>query len=888
MGIHFYIRYKTQYGQSLAIQIHGPENNGKGPDAAIECSYYNEEYWYAYYEPTEAQKKQTICYHYILRDNNQAEQPDYWFARSINLKKAEAEEINVYDDWQNIPFEKNVFNSRAFVKVFDENRVKTKEPGCKNPTHLFEVNTSHLPDNKIVCLLGSGKKLKEWDRQKPILLKKRKNSWSVKLNLQKESFPIEYKYGVYDTNLKVVQYLEESNNRILYKPVEKNRLNILHQFVDFKNFPWKGAGVNIQLSALKTENSWGIGDFTDINLLTDWSVRSGIKLIQLLPINDTTATHDRRDSYPYSAISAFAQHPVFLNVQKLATAASLELPDDLLEEVRQLNDLPTLDYESVARIKYNVIGELYEKDKYSFKDDFAYFDFFDLNRHWLVPYAAFCYLRDKHQTADFSQWGEYAVYDEDMIQALVSPDTDHYDSVAIHYFTQYHLHLQLMDAVDYAHKNGIIIKGDLPIGVGRHSVDTWMNPSLFHMDMQAGAPPDAFTVKGQNWSFPTYNWEVMQQNDYAWWRQRMEHMSNYFDAIRIDHILGFFRIWSIPMHAVEGIFGRFMPALPMYADDFNRAGIHFNDSRFCEPYFTDEILNGMFGSHTQWVKEHVLEGGRIKATFNTQRKVADYLAKHKPELHLQQGLFDLLGNVILLRDELYPDQYHFRISMQDTISFKHLSAHEQGLLNELYRQYFFEKQNELWFNVVQTKLDAIQKSSDMLICAEDLGMVPEMVEDVLKSREILALQVQRMPKTNLESFSHPGNAPYLSVVTPSTHDMSTIREWWEEDRAATQHFYNQLLGHYGNAPYYCEPWICREIILQHLHSPAMWSIFLLQDLFSMEEVTRRENPSEERINIPADPNHYWNYRMHITLEFLLQQKSFSDTLHSMVSGTGRR
>ncbi|MEI2749438.1 MAG: 4-alpha-glucanotransferase [Ferruginibacter sp.] len=888
MVIHFYIKFRTQYGQSLAIQFSNPDNTEDIPVAEISLQYLNDEYWHGSFEPTADQQKQTIYYQYTLKEAGQVIQSDFWPNRSLNLKKIDIDKLNVFDDWQNIPFYQNVFNSRAFAKVFDEHRAKPKEASCKNPSHLFEVHTSYLPDDKVVCLLGSGKKLKDWDTEKPVLLKKKKNTWAVKLNLHKEKFPLEYKYGVYDTRLKTVQYFEDGPNRQLHQYAEKDNLAVLHQFADFKNFPWKGTGVNIQLSALKTENSWGIGDFSDINLLTDWSVNTGIKLIQLLPINDTTATHDRRDSYPYSAISAFALHPVFLNVQKLAVAASLELPDDLLEEVKKLNDLPTLDYDSVARIKYSVIAELYEKEKFSFKDDFAYFDFFDLNRHWLVPYAAFCYLRDKFKSADFSQWGEYAAYDEDKIQELVSPDKAHYDSVAIHYFTQYHLHLQLMDAVEYAHKNGIIIKGDLPIGVGRHSVDTWMNPALFHMDMQAGAPPDAFTVKGQNWSFPTYNWEMMQQNDYAWWRQRMEHMSNYFDAIRIDHVLGFFRIWSIPMDAVEGIFGRFMPALPMYADDIRRAGIHFSEERFCDPYFTDEIIHQLFGAHSLWVKENVIEGGKIRPEFNTQRKVEAYFKKNKLDASVQQGIFDLLGNLILLRDEKHAGQYHFRISMQDTTSFKHLSQHEQGVLNELYRQYFFEKQNDLWYRVAQTKLDAIQKSSDMLICAEDLGMVPDMVEDVLKSREILALQVQRMPKVSHESFSHPRNAPYLSVVTPSTHDMSTLREWWEEDRQTTQTFYNQLLGHYGDAPYYCEPWVSKEIILQHLHSPAMWSVFLLQDIMAMEEITRREKPSEERINIPADPNHYWNYRMHITLEFLLKQKDFSATLHSMISDTGRR
>jgi 4-alpha-glucanotransferase len=205
----------------------------------------------------------------------------------------------------------------------------------------------------------------------------------------------------------------------------------------------------------------------------------------------------------------------------------------------------------------------------------------------------------------------------------------------------------------------------------------------------------------------------------------------------------------------------------------------------------------------------------------------------------------------------------------------------------MFVQYFYEKQNDMWYRVAQEKLDAIQQSSDMMICAEDLGMVPDMVEDVLKSREMLALQVQRMPKKSYQQFSHPNDAPYLSVVTPSTHDMSTIRQWWEEDVDVTQRFYNDLLLHKGKAPHFCEPEICKEIIHQHLKSPAMWSVFLLQDLMSVDVGIRRINPNEERINIPADPNHFWNYRMHITLEALKEQKVFNETILHLISDTQR-
>jgi 4-alpha-glucanotransferase len=431
------------------------------------------------------------------------------------------------------------------------------------------------------------------------------------------------------------------------------------------------------------------------------------------------------------------------------------------------------------------------------------------------------------------------------------------------------------------------MKGDLPIGVGRFSMDTWMNPSLFHMDMQAGAPPDAFAKKGQNWSFPTYNWDAMKVTNYAWWRQRLTHMSHYFDATRIDHVLGFFRIWSVPMHAIEGVFGVFVPAIGFTKADFEKSGLQFDESRFCNPYINDDLLQNIFGDKASDVKMQFMNGNAFKEELNTQRKIEFFSKSNNIDPLVKQQLFDLLGEVILFKDDKNNEQYHFRIDIHDTISFKELSHNEQEKLNRLYVQYFYEKQNDLWYRVAQEKLDAIQQSSDMMICAEDLGMVPDMVEDVLKSREMLALQVQRMPKKSYQQFSHPNDAPYLSVVTPSTHDMSTIRQWWEEDVQLTQRFYNDLLLHAGKAPLFCEPEICKEIIHQHLKSPAMWSVFLLQDLMSVDDEIRRVNPDEERINIPADPNHYWNYRMHITLESLKEQTTFNEAILHMITDTQR-
>jgi 4-alpha-glucanotransferase len=248
------------------------------------------------------------------------------------------------------------------------------------------------------------------------------------------------------------------------------------------------------------------------------------------------------------------------------------------------------------------------------------------------------------------------------------------------------------------------------------------------------------------------------------------------------------------------------------------------------------------------------------------------------------GLFDLISNVILLEAA---GELHFRFAMEQTSSFKNLPAETQGKLRELYVDYFFRRQDDFWKREAMQKLPALKRVTDMLICGEDLGLVPACVPEVMRDLGFLSLEIQRMPKALGQEFSSPSDAPYLSVITPATHDMSTLRGWWEENRELMQKFFNQELGLPGEAPAAAEPWIVQSIVRQHLASPAMWSIFQWQDLLGMDGSLRRENVAAERINVPANPNFYWRYRLHLTLERMLQADGFNALLKEMLAISGR-
>jgi len=900
MKIDFYLRFYTHPGQSILLTGNLPQLGNDDISAAIPLDYVNGEFWHGRIM-LDAPMAEPLHYHYVLTNDDGTLTEEWGDDKVIEPPAPGFEEIHVIDTWNYAGEFENVFYSNPFREVLlpehKRHKPAKKSGGSNEVTHVFRVKAPLLTSNEVVCLLGNGIALHDWELADPLLLSPEGNWWTLHLTIPPESFPIEYKYGIYNKKEKSFLRFENGPNRSLPGDARKEKISIIHDgFVHLPNTGWRGAGVAIPVFSLRSKDSGGVGEFLDIQLLVDWAVKCGLQLIQLLPIQDTTATHTWLDSYPYAAISSFALHPIYLNLEKCAGRKYAGLIKPLRKKQKELNDLTELDYEQVMKIKLLTVKELYALQKEEFEKDPDFLTFFAKNKNWLVPYAAFCYLRDKHSTPDFTQWKLHSRYDAEAIQKYTAPGVRHYDSIALQYFIQYHLHLQLREAVDYAHDHQVVLKGDIPIGIYRYSCDAWVEPGLYHMEMQAGAPPDNFAVKGQNWGFPTYNWEEMQKDGYAWWKQRFEHMRNYFDAFRIDHILGFFRIWSIPMEVVEGILGRFEPAIPVHVVEFQQRNIWFDYDRYTKPFINDAVLWEIFGPDGEQVKSAYLEpigygNYRLLDACNTQRKIETHFSKQETSPlndKLRSGLYTLVSNVILLEVEgSGAQQFHFRISMESTSSFRYLEWHTQQQLKDLYVNYFYSRQDSFWEKEAMHKLPALKRATNMLVCGEDLGMVPRSVPDVMRQLGILSLEVQRMPKNPAREFFHPAEAPYLSVVTPSTHDMSTIRGWWEEDREKTQRFFNQELGQWGDAPLFCEAWINKAILLQHLHSPALWCIFQLQDLMGISETFRRENPNDERINVPADPHHYWRYRMHLTLEELLKEKEFNAGIKEEVAAAGR-
>ncbi len=678
-------------------------------------------------------------------------------------------------------------------------------------------------------------------------------------------------------------------------------------FGDLKTFVrWAAA---IPVFSLRSEGSYGVGDFGDLKTFVRWAADTGLRAVQILPINDTTMSGHWTDSYPYNSISIYAFHPMYIDLRQLPPLTDKEASDRFEEERIILNQLPEVDYEEVNRLKraYLRAGYLQEGEKVLQSE--AFHAYFERNSHWLLPYAAFSVLRDRYGTPDFRQWEIYSEYDAEAIASLGSPESSsyreigfyyylqyclhvqlltpdfrqweiysEYDAEAIaslgspesssyreigfYYYLQYCLHVQLLSAAAYARSRGVILKGDIPIGISRSSVESWVEPYYFNLNGQAGAPPDAFSTKGQNWGFPTYNWEVMEQDHYLWWRRRFAQMAEYFTAYRIDHILGFFRIWEIPDHSVHGLLGQFVPSLPMSVDEIRSFGLNFRADQMLRPFISEYMLNTLFGEQSDYVRETFVRPlhhdlYEMRPEFDTQRKVEAWFAGKTDEesLKLKESLYELISDVLFVPDRKQPDRYHPRIAVQNDYVFKQLTPQEQEAFNQLYNHYYYQRHNEFWYREAMKKLPELTQSTSMLVCGEDLGMVPDCVPWVMNELQILSLEIQRMPKAMGQLFGRVEAYPYHSVCTIGTHDMSTFRGWWEEDPQLTERFYHDELHHWGEVPEQAPGWLCKEVIKQHLDSPSMLCILTWQDWLSVDEALRNPDVEAERGRVEAYPYH---------------------------------
>ena len=893
MDLKFNIDYKTRFGEELVLNI-----VNEGSEAKYRMITTDGERW-TYKLSLPAQKCQpAITYYYEVERGGRSVRHEWTTIRhTLELTAVHGAHYTVFDRWSDIPEDSYLYSS-AFTDCIRGRKLEVLQPSSYRSTVRLVVRAPQLRGDDRLAVIGKGDGLGNWDTAKALLMTEHHfNEWVVDLDAtQFTEGKIEFKFIALNTKKQQSSVWEAGYNRTIELPQIEQREVVVYN-LDQAFFPLydvRLAGMLVPVFSLRSEGSFGVGDFGDLKKMVDLVCETGQRVLQILPVNDTTTTYSWTDSYPYSCISIFAIHPQYADLRQLPALTNAKQRNDFEALRQQLNALPQIDYEQVNHAKITYLRLLFAQEGSKVLSSKDFKEFLAEAGQWLVPYAQYCVLRDKYGTACFEQWPDHNTWNEADRAALLNARSSQYREASFWYYVQFVLHTQLLDAHQYARKSHVVLKGDIPIGVSRYGCDVWTEPRYFNLNGQAGAPPDDFSVNGQNWGFPTYNWDEMLKDGCQWWIRRFQNMAQYFDAYRIDHVLGFFRIWEIPVNAVHGLLGQFQPALGMTREEIESYGLPFHEHQFCEPFIADWVIERVFHERADEVKTKYLDHAhddiwKMKAEYDTQRKVEKAFegVTEQRELNLRDGLYSLISNVLFVRDHKEEGKYHPRISAQFNFTYEALYDADKASFNRLYNDYFYRRNNQFWYDEAMKKLPVLVQATRMLVCAEDLGMVPDCVSWVMNELRVLSLEIQSMPKDPHVRFGHLGRNPYRSVCTFSTHDMATLRQWWDEDASRTQDYFNSMLYHEGNAPHPLPGWLARDVVSRQLASPSMLCVLSIQDWLAMDERIRLDDADAERINIPANPRHYWRYRMHINIENLMADKSFTENIRNLIVQNGR-
>lgn len=920
MNIHFNIHYNTVFGQELMLNIIESAEDGKERISKYHMASYDGHSWDLIlrkgFKPGDK-----LDYFYSVNRGDVVERTECrMITHRLELNEQNAVNYTVFDNWVDIPEDSYLYTS-AFTECVSPTKIEPVKVHDFSRTIRLKVRAPQLLKGQSLAVTGKGDGLGNWNPDKAIeLTQHNDNEWIIDLDANTlDSKEIEFKFFIRDKRLDYKPVWEANSNRTVELIDIKDGDVVVYCLPEcgFDIYPLKLAGTQVPVFSLRSKESFGVGDFGDLKKMIDFSSMTHQRVLQILPINDTTITHTWTDSYPYSCISIFALHPQYADLTKLPAIADTKKREEYEKLRKELNALPQIDYERVNNAKTEYLRIIFEQEGRKVLASAKFKAFFKETQQWLVPYGEYCYLRDKNGTADFSKWPDHNQWNEAEREELSSPRTKAYKEVSFYYFTQYILNSQMAEVHSYARSKGVILKGDIPIGVNRYGCDVWTEPRYFNLNGQAGAPPDAFSTNGQNWGFPTYNWDEMVKDGCLWWVRRFQNMAKFFDAYRIDHVLGFFRIWEIPINAVHGLLGQFQPSLGMTREEVEGYGLHWQEELFTTPFITDWVLDRMFGDRAQYVRDHYIEKKdgdhyRMRPEFDTQRKVEAYFSnlssecrkkadaaktedeKKKYEDQIKQndnmrdGLYALISDVLFVRDHKDENKFHPRISVQFDFIFESLYDSDKAIFNKLYNDYYYRRNNQFWYREAMKKLPRLVNATRMLVCAEDLGMVPDCVSWVMNELKILSLEIQSMPKDPHVRFGHLSRNPYRSVCTISSHDTPTLRQWWDEDWERTQAYYGEMLYRQGPAPHPLPGWLARDIVSRHLTSPSMLCILTIQDWLSIDEKLRLKDENAERINIPANPHHYWRYRMHLNIEDLMANNDFVANISELITQSGRK
>lgn len=640
-------------------------------------------------------------------------------------------------------------------------------------------------------------------------------------------------------------------------------------------------GTAIPVGALKTADSCGVGEFLDLIPFADFCKKAGLKLIQLLPVNDTGT-----ESSPYSALSAFALHPLYISLKSLP---EVEGKEELLKEITKLQKkyekLPRFQYRELRRKKLELLQKIFESEKEKIISSSELSKWIK-NNPWIQVYSIFMQKKEKKHEASWKEWGEAQPTKKELDDLW--KDKKNQEGNFFYAWVQMRLDEQFAKASKYAQSLGIKLKGDIPIMMNEDSCDAWAFPEYFNDEMRAGSPPDGPNPVGQNWGFPIYNWDNLKKDDYSWWKNRLIQASKYYQVYRIDHVLGFFRIWATPQRESTAMLGWTQPFEPITTDELHNLG------------FSDDRITWLSVPHVPTNQIEAVNNGDYLGTHGILAKIMDRIGneemwRFKPEIKGEKDIWasDIPDNVKPRLAEFWRNRALVRVAdglysplwtYHSTTAWQSLSDDEKYRLGQLIVTKY-SRMEVLWEEQARTLLGDLTSCTDMVACAEDLGSNPESLPRVLNDLSILSLRVVRWSR-NWNAPGEPyyqfGEYPYLSVTTSSVHDSSTARLWWLKEGDAWD-FYRTFPGDSDVQPGSYNSKTARYLLSKMAESNSAFCIHPLQDFLGLVEDYFDENPDNERVNIPGSVNEFnWTYRLPVTIEKLIKNKELISEINNIV------
>lgn len=848
----------------------------------------------------------------------------------------------------------NTFTRSAFTEVITKRTNPVAPPRISpnkvNPGEVsvnFSVMCPYVKRNQTLCIVGSCPELGEWNPEKALLLADLDFPlWTGAATFKRSSFPFEYKYIIRDQESETHEVHEiesvedeEKDTHYIWENCENRTCKgVTGEFVD-ASFPatiivsdwyispnanlFRGMGIHCPLFSVRTSESCGVGQYSDIRRLVDLCKLIGSSMIELLPLNDTTASpnsYQIRNSSPYNIISCFALNPIYINLLEIIPSLPSDIFNDIASHKFQFEQRREVDYGDVYRFKMNILHKIYDISKELRSTD--YDDFCAFNEEWLNPYSLFCVLCDEQGTSEFWKWNLKVRHITTEEINRISREKE--DETKFIKWVQFIADRQLRASAEYASSSGIVLKVDVPFGVQRNSCDCWCNERLFKLDFQEGSAPSQEEPEGGNYGYAAYNWKAMKTDNFSWWRLRMKRLSDLFQSVHIDHVEDFFRAYLIhhcdfssifdSVSTFEKVMGHFSPSNCITKEELDQKGL-WDIERYVRPYVRLHILREKFGSEADSVANNFFVPRRIdgnddfydfKDSCNTPEKLESILNRTIPDVskrnHYRTCLLQLLSNVILIRSSCpnHENSFYFRSnvtiehveengSVFPSTSFNELDNHQKQQILELYNEYLFGRQSELWLREGVPKLEMLDKSSKMLLFGDFSADYGDLFERESECKSIIQLQNSLHGNKKNKTYESASSFAYLSQCQPSHPAASSIRAWWEENKNSAFNFWrDELKQNPEKFNQYCVCDILSKVIEYNLNSQSMWCVLLLQDVVNTFDCLRREYPNEERIFKVNQSRNGNLYRFPWSLEELINYNDWTNYVRNLVQKAKRQ